>query len=57
VAVAGAAEGLGRGSGRRGVGPLVLSPAACARADLLRVPAAEARSLCGRSWDWIEITG
>jgi hypothetical protein len=39
------------------VGPLALAPAGGSEAALVRVPAARARELCGRPWDWIEVTG
>ena len=37
------------------IGPLVLSATEAADVDLTMVPAAEARNLCGRRWDWIEV--
>jgi hypothetical protein len=44
----------GRGGSTLPVGPLVLSSAEAADARLISVPAADARELCGREWDWIE---
>ena len=50
--------GAGRdpGSGGRGfpVGPIALSFSEAADSHLVRVPVADARTLCGREWDWIE---
>ncbi len=45
------------GSGGVGspVGPLVLSPADAADADLVRVAPDRVGKLCGRAWDWIEL--
>ncbi len=37
------------------IGPLVLSAGDAAASRLIEVPAADARSLCGRAWDWIEL--
>ncbi len=48
------------GSGGRApaVGPLALTSAEAADAELARVPpATAAQRLCGRRWDWIELTG
>ena len=39
------------------VGPLVLSAGDAAETRLVSIPAAEASSLCGRRWDWIEVAG
>jgi hypothetical protein len=39
------------------IGPLALSRAGPADATLVRVEPAEARTLCGRAWDWIELEG
>jgi hypothetical protein len=38
------------------VGPLVLSEADAADSRLVTVPAGDARELCGRPWDWIELS-
>ncbi len=50
---------LGPGSGGVSdpVGPLVLSGTEAADSRLVEVKAAEAESLCGREWDWIEVAG
>ncbi len=45
----------GSGGSARAVGPLLLSDAEAADARLVRVDAADAERLCGRSWDWIEV--
>ena len=37
------------------IGPLSLSSTDPADVRLVRVPAARARRLCGRAWDWIEV--
>jgi hypothetical protein len=44
------------GSGGRGfpVGPVALTATEAADSRLVRVAAADARTLCGREWDWIE---
>jgi hypothetical protein len=49
--------GLSPGSaGTQGaVGPLTLSSTDAADTTLEHVPAARARRLCGRPWDWIEV--
>jgi hypothetical protein len=47
----------GSGGAPGSVGPLVLSTAEAADAQLVRVPAADADHLCGREWDWIEAGG
>jgi hypothetical protein len=39
------------------IGPLVLSRAEAADTALVRVAPSEARRLCGRAWDWIELGG
>jgi hypothetical protein len=45
------------GSGGRPLplGPLALTAGEPADSKLVHVPAAEARRLCGREWDWIEV--
>lgn len=47
------------GSGGSGppVGPLALSSAEAADSRLVRVQAKDARELCSRQWDWIELAG
>jgi hypothetical protein len=44
------------GSGGRGgpIGPVALSRGEAADSRLVRVPASDFRTLCGREWDWIE---
>lgn len=37
------------------IGPLTLSGAEAAESRLVRVAAADAETLCGREWDWIEV--
>ncbi len=37
------------------LGPLALSSTDAADTTLVHVPAAHARRLCGRAWDWIEV--
>ena len=37
------------------LGPLALSSTTASTARLVRVPADRAATLCGRSWDWIEV--
>ena len=44
-----------RGHRASAIGPLVLSPRRAADSSLVRVPAADADSLCGKAWDWIEV--
>lgn len=39
------------------VGPLLFVPTGDEAGELTSVPANEAESLCGRSWDWIEAVG
>ena len=39
------------------IGPLVLAAGDAADSELVEVPAADARSLCGQRWDWIELAG
>ncbi len=39
------------------VGPLVVSSTDPSQTRLIRVRSAEARELCGRAWDWIEVAG
>jgi len=39
------------------VGPLLLAPVGEEAGELTSVPASEAESLCGQSWDWIEAAG
>ena len=51
---------LHAGSGgfpRPEAGPLLFEPAGAEAGGLVSVPPAEARRLCGRSWDWIEAVG
>ena len=43
----------GSGGGAGEIGPLVVSPPA--DSELVEVEAADARSLCGSAWDWIEV--
>ena len=45
------------GSGGRGgaIGPVALSRGEAADSRLVRVPASDFRTLCGREWDWIEV--
>ena len=57
VEVDGAGLAPGRGGDLGPIGPLALTRGTAADAELVRVPAARARSLCGRSWDWIEVAG
>jgi hypothetical protein len=45
----------GSGGVAGAVGPLVLSAADAADARIVRTDPADARSLCGREWDWIEL--
>ena len=45
----------GSGGAAGAVGPLVLYPAGAADAELVEVAARDARRLCGRAWDWIEL--
>lgn len=47
---------LNPGSGGRGgaIGPVALSRGEAADSRLVRVPASDFRTLCGREWDWIE---
>jgi hypothetical protein len=39
------------------VGPLLFAAAGGEAGETVSVPASEAESLCGRSWDWIEVIG
>ncbi len=39
---------------RPGTGPLLFAPAGREAGMIVSVPVADARSLCGRRWDWIE---
>ncbi len=47
------------GSGGSGLpaGPIALTRAEAADSRLVRVPTADAETLCGRAWDWIEALG
>jgi hypothetical protein len=54
VTIGGADLHPGSGGSGGAIGPLVLSSADAAESRLVEVPAAAARSLCGRRWDWIE---
>ena len=45
----------GSGGAAAAVGPLVLSAAEAADAELVRVAPGDARALCDRAWDWIEL--
>jgi hypothetical protein len=45
----------GSGGSAGAIGPLVLSSTEAASTRLISVPAADARSLCGQPWDWIEV--
>jgi hypothetical protein len=44
----------GSGGVATAIGPLVLSAGEAADAELVRVAADDAPSLCGREWDWVE---
>jgi hypothetical protein len=51
---------LHAGSGgfpRPEVGPLLFAPTGEEEGEIVSLPAGQARSLCGRRWDWIEATG
>jgi hypothetical protein len=43
--------------GAPSVGSLVLSRGEAVDAELVRVDPRDARRLCGRAWDWIELDG
>ena len=45
----------GSGGGGLPIGPLVLSRSDASRDRISYFDPAEARRLCGRSWDWIEV--
>jgi hypothetical protein len=55
IRFAGADLHPGSGGAPAAVGPLVLSAAEAPDAELVRVAGGEARSLCDRAWDWIEV--
>ena len=45
----------GSGGTATPIGPLVLTTATAADVPVERVAAADATSLCGKRWDWIEV--
>jgi hypothetical protein len=57
LAFSGADLHPGSGGAAAAIGPLTLSRAGPADARLTRVEPEDARSLCGRAWDWIELDG
>jgi hypothetical protein len=58
VRFAGADLHPGSGGESDAIGPLALSASEASEAELMQIPATEARTrLCGRRWDWIELVG
>jgi hypothetical protein len=55
VEIAGADLHPGSAGDSGALGPVALSSTEAASTSLVRVPAADAASLCGKPWDWIEV--